>query len=67
MKGTSPFENKATCVVSGAWNQKALFDPLESEDEMFKWAVAMSLEVQVESDVQKKEEESDCWKKCNVL
>ena len=60
-------ENKGTCVVSGALNQKALFDTQESEDEMLKRAIAMSLEVRVESDVQKKEEESGCWKKCNVL
>ena len=27
----------------------------------------MSLKVQMESDVEKEDEESDCWKKCNVL
>ena len=50
-----------------AGNQKPLFDIQESEDEMFKRAIAMSLKVQMESDVEKEDEESDCWKKCNVL
>ena len=44
-------------------NYKPLFDTQESENEMFKRAIAMSLEVEIESDVGK---EKDCWKKCNV-
>ena len=66
----SELENKLIDFVSGAWEQKPLVDSQESEDkdEMLRRAIAMSLEVQMKSVVEKEEdEESECWRKCNIL